>query len=49
MGLLGRIFGGDKGPTDPPALRQEIEKAVGHHGSLFWNCVAVLLILHRAV
>ena len=27
MGLFGRIFGGDKGSADPPALRQEIEKA----------------------
>jgi hypothetical protein len=28
MGLFGRIFGGDKGSADPPALRQEIEKAM---------------------
>ena len=28
MGLFGRIFGGNKGPADPPALRQEIEKAM---------------------
>jgi hypothetical protein len=28
MGLLNRIFGGDKGPADPPALRQQIEKAM---------------------
>jgi hypothetical protein len=28
MGLFGRIFGGDRGPADPPALRQEIEKAM---------------------
>lgn len=28
MGLFDRIFGGIKGPTDPPALRQEIEKAM---------------------
>jgi hypothetical protein len=28
MGLFSRISGGGKGPTDPPALRQEIEKAM---------------------
>jgi len=28
MGLFRRIFGGNRGPADPQALRQEIEKAV---------------------
>jgi hypothetical protein len=28
MGVFNRIFGGNKGPFDPPALRQEIEKAM---------------------
>lgn len=28
MGFLNRIFGGNKGPSDPPGLRQEIEKAM---------------------
>jgi hypothetical protein len=28
MGLFDRIFGGNKVPADPPALRQEIEKAM---------------------
>ncbi len=28
MGLFGRIFGGSKESADPPALRQEIEKAM---------------------
>jgi hypothetical protein len=28
MGLFGRIFGDDEGPTGPPALQREIEKAM---------------------